>query len=103
MSRELKILKSNLPAGTDPMDWTNGLAVGTLAICAAIIGRGNPSFPHNSPFYRPTNSYATGTIDKVLKRERGKLTGQAMEQKRSPSFVRGIEASFDGLWEIYLQ
>ena len=103
MSQELKILNPSLPAGTDPMDWTNGLAVGTLAICAAIIGRGNPSFPRNSPFYRPMNSYTKGTTDEMLKRERGKLIGQAMEQKRSPSFVQGIEASFDGLWEIYLR
>ena len=36
-SRQFKILDPRLPAGTDSMDWTNGLAVGTLAICATII------------------------------------------------------------------
>ena len=38
-----------------------------------------------------------------MKRIRNKMVGEAKEQKRSPSFVQGMEASFSGLWEIYLR
>ena len=102
-SRQFKILDPRLPAGTDSMDWTNGLAVGTLAICATIIGRTGPSFPRNSPYYSPHNRFGSGTTDEAMKRIRNKMVGEAKEQKRSPSFVQGMEASFSGLWEIYLR